>query len=189
MLTPKPDITIGLAHNAFEQRHQRRLVDQQVSRLILSDPHAANMGIRFPFLIVEAKGLGLSGSLVSAQNQAAVGGASMLRILKDLSYQAACNTSMDPTCESQTLDSRLMSSSTTTAGLQSNLALCSSIVTEGTAYELWVRFEHEGAFHMEQVRSWRTTREHEAQGLVHSLARIMEWGRGSFIDFIVQHLA
>src|SRR2546421_6115259 len=25
--TPKPDITIGLAHTAFVQRHQRRLVD------------------------------------------------------------------------------------------------------------------------------------------------------------------
>jgi hypothetical protein len=187
--TPKPDITIGLAHNAFEQRHQRRLVDQQASGLILSDPHAADMGIRFPFLIVEAKGLGLNGSLVSAQIQAAVGGASMLRILKDLSYQAACNASMDPTCESQTLDSRLISSSAITAGLQSNLAFCFSIVTEGPVHELWVHFEHEGAFHMEHVRSWRTTREYEAQGLVHSLARIMEWGKGSFKDSIVQHLA
>lgn len=86
-----PTTKIGLAHNVFEQRHQRRLVDQQASGLVLSDPHAADMGIRFLFSILEAKGLGLSGSLVGARDQAAVGDASMLRVLKDLSYQAACN--------------------------------------------------------------------------------------------------
>lgn len=67
------------------------------------------MGMRFPFLIVEAKGLRLNESLISAQNQAAIGGVSMLRILKDFSYQAACNASMDPTCESQTLSPALIS--------------------------------------------------------------------------------
>src|SRR5207302_295489 len=79
--TPKPDITIGLAHTVFVQRHQRRLVDHQASGSILSDPHAADMGIRFPFLVVEAKGLSLNGSLISAQNQAAISGASILTIL------------------------------------------------------------------------------------------------------------
>jgi hypothetical protein len=36
--TPKPDITVGLAHTAFVQRHQRRLVEHQASGSILSDP-------------------------------------------------------------------------------------------------------------------------------------------------------
>jgi hypothetical protein len=186
--TPKPDITIGLAHAAFVPQHQRRLIDHQASGSILSDPHAADMGIRFPFLIVEAKGLSLNGSLISAQNQAAVSGASMLKILKDLSYQAVCNASMDPDSGFQTLDLGSTSSSPTSAELQSTLALCFSIVTEGPVHELWVHFEHEGAFHMECLQSWRTTRERDARELVHFLARIMEWGKGSLKDCIVTKL-
>ena len=112
----------------------------------------------------------------------------MLSILEYLSYQAACIASMDPTCWSQALDSRLISSSTTPAGLQLNLALCFSIVTEGTAGELWLHFEFKGAFHMEYVQSWRTTRERDAQGLVHPLARIIEWSKESSKGCIVQHL-
>ncbi|KAF2450855.1 hypothetical protein P171DRAFT_503628, partial [Karstenula rhodostoma CBS 690.94] len=81
--TPKPDITVGLAHTAFAQPHQRRLVDQ-ASASILSDPYVADMGVRFPFMVVETKGLSLSGSLISGQNQAAISGACMLTILKDL---------------------------------------------------------------------------------------------------------
>lgn len=65
---------------------------------------------------------------------------------------------------------------------------CFSIVTEGPVHELWVHFEHEDAFHMECLQSWRTTRERDAQDLVYSLARIMEWGKGSFRDCIVQVL-
>jgi hypothetical protein len=112
----------------------------------------------------------------------------MLRILKDLSYQAACNASMDPNCDPQTLDPGFTSSFTTPEGLQSNLALCFSIVTEGPVHELWVHFEHEGAFHMEFLQSWRTTRERDARELVHFLARIMEWGKEGFKDCIVKNL-
>ncbi|KAF9733831.1 hypothetical protein PMIN01_08174 [Paraphaeosphaeria minitans] len=118
--TPKPDITIGLAHTAFAQSHQRRLVDHQASGSILSDPHAADMGVRFPFLVVEVKGLSSSGSLISGQNQAAISGACMLTILKDLSHQAAWKT---------------LSTSHPTP------VLCFSIVTEGPVHELWVHFE------------------------------------------------
>ncbi|KAF1995250.1 hypothetical protein P154DRAFT_474609 [Amniculicola lignicola CBS 123094] len=177
--TPKPDITIGLAHTAFVQRHQRRLVDHQASGSILSDPHAADMGIRFPFLIVEAKGLSLNGSLITAQNQAAISGASMLTILKDLSHQAACNVNLDSDSGFQTLDPNLALPSTT---------LCFSIVTEGPVHELWVHFEHEDAFHMEFLQSWRTTRERDARELVHFLAQIMGWGKGRFKDCIVEKL-
>lgn len=90
--TPKPDITIGLAHAGFPSRFQWRLIDHQASGSILSDPHTADMGIRFPFLIAETKGLSSNGSLVSAQNQAAISGASMLIILEDLSNQAKWNS-------------------------------------------------------------------------------------------------
>ncbi|KAH7111136.1 hypothetical protein B0J11DRAFT_554388 [Dendryphion nanum] len=142
--TPKPDITIGIAHTAFVQRHQRRLVDRQASGSILSDPHAADMGIRFPFLVVEAKGLGLNGSLISAQNQAAISGTCILVVLKDLSQQAAWNTSLEPEVRLHTLN----------AG------------PTGPVHELWVHFEHEGAVYTEYLQSWRTVRERDAQALV-----------------------
>lgn len=51
-----------------------------------------------------------------------------------------------------------------------------------------MHFEHEGAFHMEFLQSWRTTRERDARELVHFLAQIMEWGKGRFKDCIVEKL-
>ena len=174
--TPKPDITVGLAHKAFLQSHQRRLVDHQASGSILSDPHAADMGIRFPFLIVEAKGLSLNGTLISAQNQAAISGACMLTILKDLSHQAACNVNPDPAIQAPD------------PALSTTPTLCFSVVTEGPVHELWVHFEHEAAFHMECLQSWRTTHERHAREFVQCLARIMAWGKGRFKDCIVEKL-
>lgn len=94
------------------------------------------MGIRFPFLVAEAKGLSLNGSLISALNQAAISGASILRILKDLGYQATCNASTDLDSGFQAFDSRLTSSSTTPVALHSALAPCFSIVTEGPVHKL-----------------------------------------------------
>ncbi|KAF1350505.1 hypothetical protein EJ07DRAFT_139040 [Lizonia empirigonia] len=160
--TPKPDITVGLEETHFSLLHQRRLVDHQKSGTILSDPHAAFMGMRFPFLIVETKGLSVHGNLVSAQNQAAISGASMLRILKDLEE----TTNSHPTSP----------------------LLCFSIVTEGPAHELWVHFEHAEAFHMEAIKSWRMTRASDVEEFVRALARIIEWGRGRFRDSIIARL-
>jgi hypothetical protein len=128
--TPKPDITAGLAHTAFMPSHQRRLVALQASGSVLSDPHAAEMGIRFPFLIFEAKGLSMNGSLISAQNQAAISGVAMLTILKDLDRWAA---------EVQTLDLELTPLSTTATP-------CFSVVTEGPVHELWVHLNFKVRF-------------------------------------------
>ncbi|KAF1846292.1 uncharacterized protein K460DRAFT_284013 [Cucurbitaria berberidis CBS 394.84] len=167
--TPKPDITVGLAHTAFSQQNQRQLVDHQASGSILSDPHAADMGIRFPFLVVEAKGQSVNGSLVSAENQAAVSGASMLAILQDLDCQVAWD-----------------SGSSSDRTHQSNSDVCFSIVTAGPIHTLWVHFNHQGAVYMECIRSWRTT--HNVRELVHFLSKILEWGRGKYKDGIVEKL-
>ncbi|KAF2647460.1 hypothetical protein K491DRAFT_772482 [Lophiostoma macrostomum CBS 122681] len=133
----------------YTQSHQRRLVNHQASGLILSNPHAADMGIRFPFLVVEAKGLSLNGSLISAQNQAAISGASMLTIMKDLNHQAAWNASADSNSESRTLDMELTSPSSTPLAPQLTPALCFSIVTEGPVHKLWVHFNYEDGYYIE----------------------------------------
>jgi hypothetical protein len=87
MSTPKLDIAGGLARTTSVQLHQRWLVDHQASSSVLGDLHVAKMSIRFLFLVLEAKGLSLSGSLVSGRIQAAISGACMLTVLKDRSHQ------------------------------------------------------------------------------------------------------
>lgn len=151
-------------------------VDQQARGSIISDPHAAEMGIHFPFLIVESKGWSSKGTLVSAQNQAAVGGACMLKILEDLTYQAARGTDLHP------------KQAPPSAETSSELALCFSMVAEGPIHELWVHFEHEGVFHMENIKVWRTTNLCHAQKLVNSLGRVVGWGQGGLKDSIVKKL-
>lgn len=91
------------------------------------------MRIRFPFLIVKAKGLSLNRALVGAQNQAAVSGACMLSILQDLRSEAdGCNDT----------------AASTEAVVENTTALCFSITIEGAVHEMKVYFMHEGSFHM-----------------------------------------
>jgi hypothetical protein len=172
--TPKPDITVGLAHTGFSALHQHRLVDHQASGSILSDPHTADMGIRFPFLVAETKGSSANGTLISAQNQAAVCGASMLLINRDLNNQTVWYTS---------------SASDFRPSLQEeSLPLSFSIVTAGPTHEVNVHFMHEGAFHMYCVRACRTSHRRDTQELVHFLDRILEWGIRGYKSGIVEKL-
>lgn len=64
--TPNPDIVVGLEDKAFTPMHRFQLALYQSRGLIMSDPHMTAMGLRFPFLIVEMKGLSLHGGLVAA---------------------------------------------------------------------------------------------------------------------------
>jgi hypothetical protein len=161
----KPDITVGLAHTGFKPGQQRSLVDHQASGSILGDPHAAEMGIRFPFLVVEVKGLSLNGSLVSAQNQAAISGAAVLAILQDLRNQA---------------DGFIAT--------HENPAVCFSIVTMGPIHDLGVHFMHNGAPHMHCFRTCRTTLQRDTTEFVSFLIRILKWGKGEFKTAIVEKL-
>ncbi|KAH8708350.1 hypothetical protein GQ44DRAFT_628283 [Phaeosphaeriaceae sp. PMI808] len=173
--TPKPDITVGLAHTGFGPRQQRRLINHQAYGSILSDPHAAEIGIRFPFLVVEAKGLSLNGSLVSAQNEAAISGAAMLTILRDLDNHSVTDSESTP---------------------REIPALCFSIVTMGPIYNMAVHFMYNGAFHMHCFRSCRTTLQRDTLELVSFLIKILRWGRGWYkanimkrLDQVPQHVA
>jgi hypothetical protein len=171
--TPKPDITVGLAHESFEPQQQRCLIMQQMSGSILSDPHAAEMGLRFPFLAVEAKGLSLSGSLVVAQNQAAISGASMLVILQDLSNQA---------------DKCVITAANSGSASQETPALCISIVTMGPIHDMGVHFMDGDASFMYCFKTYRTTLESDARRFVASLSRILRWGRGRHKEGVVRRL-
>ncbi|KAF9731218.1 hypothetical protein PMIN06_009845 [Paraphaeosphaeria minitans] len=165
--TPKPDIVVGLEDRAFTPTHRVWLAKHQSFGSILSDPHTAAMGLRFPFLIAETKGLSLNGGLVAAQNQAAIGAACMLKILNDLENQAAL-----PTAPTSLAAPRL----------------CFSITTEGPVHELWVHFQLGEATHMQNIRVWRTTHERDVRELVYCLARILKWANDDFMEKIQERL-
>ena len=165
--TPKPDIVVGLEDRDFEPMYRVRLAKHQKFGSILSDPHMAAMGLRFPFLIAETKGLSLNGGLVAAQNQAAIGAACMLKILDDLDNQAAMPAeSMSP----------------------AEPRLCFSITTEGPVHELWVHFKLGEATHMHNIRTWRTTHAPHVRELVFCLTRILKWAKDDFMVKIQEKL-
>jgi hypothetical protein len=123
------------------------------------------MGIRFPVLIVEAKGLSLNGGLVSAQNQAAVRGACMLAILQDPHNQA--HEYADPAASAEVAQDNTQ-------------ALCFSITIEGAINEMNVHFMHEGLIHMHCNRVYRTTFERDTMEFVYVLSQLLEWGKREY---------
>lgn len=165
--TPKPDIVVGLEDRNFEPTYRVRLAKHQSFGSILSDPHTAAMGLRFPFLIAETKGLSLNGGLVAAQNQAAVGAACMLKILDDLENQAGLPAGSASPAEPP---------------------LCFSITTEGPVHELWVHFKLGEATHMHNIRTWRTTHAPHVRELVSCLTRILKWAKDDFMVKIREKL-
>jgi hypothetical protein len=171
--TPKPDVSLGLASDAInstlglpEDFLLRLQTDPTIPQPFCSDPHQVPIGLRFPFLIVEAKGSNTGGNLVHAQNQAAVGGASALNILEDLHARISPAEGADVA--------------------ETFPAIIFSIVTEGPTYELWVHYKTGKEYHMHCLESWRTTLPGHAELLFRSIDRIMGWGAGIFKDDIVQ---
>jgi hypothetical protein len=175
--TPKPDVTVGLASDAIKNALDlpqdillRLQTDPNNPQPFVSDPHQVRLGLRFPFLIVEAKGLNTGGNLIHAQNQAAVAAASALNMLNDLHARAALAPNLDVDPES------------------SNLAIVFSVTTEGPTHELWVHYQAANEYHMSCLQSWRTTLPGHAELFVGSLGRIMGWGASEFKDDVVERV-
>ncbi|KAF1841363.1 uncharacterized protein K460DRAFT_397607 [Cucurbitaria berberidis CBS 394.84] len=167
--TPKPDITVGLEseaiRNAADLSHDILLhLQTGLNNPFISDPHQVPLGLRFPFLIVEAKGLNTGSNLIHAQNQAAVAAASAFNILSDL----------DALIPIPEVD---VESPTPT--------IIFSLITEGPTHELWVHYQTADKYDMSCLQSWRTTLPGHSEKLVECLGRVMEWGAGDFRNGIV----
>ncbi|KNG83184.1 hypothetical protein ANOM_008833 [Aspergillus nomiae NRRL 13137] len=141
---PRPDICVGLSddsladsleHTKGRDIAQSLLFDMQNTSTLISDPHVTPLGLRFPFLIVEAKAGATGGNLYQAQNQAAVGGSTALLILKSLSDLV---DSQDLNRENQDCVEASTESGQATPDIKLNLAF--SITTEGPVHELWLHF-------------------------------------------------
>lgn len=173
--TPKPDVTVGLASDAIKNALDlpqdillRLQTDPNNPQPLVSDPHQVPLGLRFPFQIVEAKGLNAGGNLIHAQNQAAVAAASALNILNDLHDRASLALRAHVDFETPTI--------------------VFSVATEGPTHELWVHHQAANEYHMSCLQSWRTTLPGHAEFFVESLERIMRWGARKFKDDVVERV-
>lgn len=162
IMTPKPDITIGISREAFSPGHASLLDYWQAGKVVLSDPHATQGDMRFAFLIIEAKGLATNGNLIGAQNQAAGGGSCAIRLLASLAAQ-------DPEADAP--------------------RIVFSCTTEGAIHEIWIHFQAvDEDKNMKQqmvcIGAWRTTLDRHADEFVAALAAILCWGVEVFLPQI-----
>ncbi|KAL5118383.1 hypothetical protein ACEQ8H_003732 [Pleosporales sp. CAS-2024a] len=171
--TPKPDITVGLASNAIQkalnlpydvllwlQSHPDNPTP------FVSDPHQVPVGLRFPVLVVESKGMNTGANLIHAQNQAAVSAASALNILCELDARAAPKSRSNDEVDQP--------------------AIVFSIATEGPTHEIWVHYKVADKYHMACLQSCRTTLSGHTETFVRSLAQIMRWAATEFQTKIVK---
>ncbi|KAF1996763.1 hypothetical protein P154DRAFT_442534 [Amniculicola lignicola CBS 123094] len=181
--TPKPDIALGLAHTSFTPMQRTVLMMLQDDCRVLSEPHQAQIGLRFPFLVIESKGGAAGGNMIGAQNQAAVGGACALNILGDLQCVVKRITSHPGYVQ------RNQETPTREQGEEENApVILFSVTTEGPLHEIWVHYRVGEAYHMTCHRAWRTTRREDAREFVQALAKIVEWGREGFRESIINSL-
>ena len=161
------------------------LLDLQDTTSLVSDPHVTPLGLRFPFLIVEAKAGSTGGNLYQAQNQAAVGGSTALQILRNLSeLKSAQNLDW----ESQGSSQASIGPIETLPDLISHMVF--SVTTEGPIHELWLHFRRpsEEDFFMVCIGAWRTTVKDDTLNLLRYLWAVLRWGNGEFRDSIVDAL-
>ncbi|RAQ55327.1 hypothetical protein AFGD_012604 [Aspergillus flavus] len=185
--TPRPDICVGLSDDSLAIDMERirgrssarsLLFDLQDTTSLISDPHVTPVGLRFPFLIIEAKSGATGGNLYQAQNQAAVGGSAALQLLRNL---WDFNNAEDPEIVNVG----------DTGGTQSSLEhmphLVFSFTTEGPIHELWLHFRRpaDDDFYMSCMGTWRTTLKNDSLNLVLYLKAILQWGNSDFRSAIV----
>lgn len=162
LMTPKPDIVLGLARRSFTEVHQLLLGELQDDGQLLSDPQLMQLGLQFPFLLVEAKGLTTGGNMMAAENQAAVGGACAINILRRL-HDMDSGFSLPP--------------------------FVFSITTEGPLHQLFIHYYTEDNYQMTVHRAWRVNLQRDCNEFVLALARIVQWGQGEYWDAIVASMA
>ncbi|PWY73918.1 hypothetical protein BO83DRAFT_336834 [Aspergillus eucalypticola CBS 122712] len=188
---PRPDICVGLSDenlaNALVPKKgrsaaRRFLVDLQETSSLISDPHVTPLGLRFPFLVVEAKAAATGGNLYQAQNQAAVGGSAALQILKNLLDLQ----DLDEEDQEVTEDGPVVAQDLP----NTKLRLAFSVTTEGPIHELWLHFQkpREEDFYMVCLGTWRTTLKDGSLNFLRQLSAVLRWGNGELKDDIISVL-
>ncbi|KAF2812104.1 uncharacterized protein BDZ99DRAFT_568854 [Mytilinidion resinicola] len=188
--TPRPDITIGIFHDALVQGlHRDHGLDPNQASYFLEDlqgkiiwregreepilcsePTQRALRTRFPFLIVEGKSYATGKHIFDAENQAATAGACALKIQRDLDDLA-----------------KRASKSTL-----SQKALVFSICTQGPYHELWGHYTVvEGTickFYMVPIKTCRAPIVKEVKQWLLSVDNVMRWGVGEFFETVIERL-
>ncbi|KAH1372147.1 hypothetical protein KXX50_004320 [Aspergillus fumigatus] len=191
---PRPDICVGLSDDylakALEPSKGRStarsfLYDLQDTSTLISDPHITPLGLRFRFLIVEAKAGATGGNLYQAQNQAAVAGSTAVQIFETLS-DLHCAQTLDQEYAGNIGGSNISVQHPT--GVMLHLAF--SITTEGPIHELWLHFRRPGEedFYMGCRGTWRTTLKESSLDFLRHLSAVLRWGNSILKDNIISAL-
>lgn len=191
---PRPDICVGLSDDylakALEPSKGRStarsfLYDLQDTSTLISDPHITPLGLRFRFLIVEAKAGATGGNLYQAQNQAAVAGSTAVQIFETLS-DLHCAQTLDQEYAGNIEGSNISVQHPT--GVMLHLAF--SITTEGPIHELWLHFRRPGEedFYMGCRGTWRTTLKESSLDFLRHLSAVLRWGNSILKDNIISAL-
>lgn len=196
--TPRPDVTIGLRNDViltalasqgltkiqakgFLEHLQEQVMYRTPDRcepVLCSEPTQRPLNIRFPFLIVEGKSYATGKPIFDAQNQAAVSGASALKILHDLADLA----------------DRADRAERVSPGSHSRMVrpLVFSICTEGPYHELWAHYTtmENGVrmFNMGILKTCHGSLQGEVLDFLIAVDNVMSWGTGDFLADIVARL-
>lgn len=196
--TPRPDITLGLSDDSLAGAIGSSLLlpDMQENGELVSDPHGTQIGLRFPFFVIESKSGATGANLWQAQNQAAVSAAIALRILRQLDVLVEIQNDGLHDEEEGTETTRDLRG--TVVHGQSLYNRVFSMVHEGPVFELWAHYEtHHGVKDQEEdrydvhascVATYRITIPSDAQRLMRHFACILHWANGEFLSGVIAKL-
>lgn len=200
--TPRPDISIGTEetavfsalsalsalssqnlNNTETKEFLQQLEDVRVSSeqggpaepLLIIVPTQSASGLVFPFAVVEGKAYSTGKQVFEAQNQAAVSGASGLKIqlsLNKLVERTSSNVSPIPSKDQP--------------------PLFFSICTEGPYHELWAHYTHieDGVrkFNMKLLKICNAVLLEGMEDFIVAVDNVLRWGSGPFLESVVERL-
>ncbi|MCJ1338860.1 hypothetical protein MMC09_004149 [Bachmanniomyces sp. S44760] len=179
--TPRPDFTIGLHHSTMSEALMKRglsesmadgfLEDLQCEGKLYSDPTQDFLNVRFPILVIEGKAYATGRTAFEAQNQAAVSGACMVNLLRQLTdlYEGVYSNS---------------------GGKLTHLAF--SICSEGPQIEFWVHYsllkDKVRNHYMNIFRTCHGSLQDRLEDFLMDVERLMRWTEEDFLEEVADQV-
>lgn len=197
--TPRPDISMGTKETALisalsaltshylshtgAKRFLKKLEDTMVPSerggraepLLIAVPTQRASDLFFPFAVLEGKAYSTGNQIFVAQNQAAVSGASGLKI--QLSLNELVKRSTTNVAPSTSIDQP---------------PLFFSICTEGPYHELWAHYTHieddVRKFNMKLLKICNGVLLESVEDFILTVDNVLRWGTGRFLQSVVERL-
>ena len=196
--TPRPDISMGTKeaalisalsalqsqnlNNTEARRFLKKLENTTPSErggptepLLIAVPTQRASDLVFPFAVVEGKAYSTGKQIFEAQNQAAVSGASALKIQLSLNELVKRSTS-----------------DTIPSPPKNQPPLFFSICTEGPYHELWAHYTHieddTHKFNMKLLKICNGVLLEGVEDFIAMVDNVLRWGIGEFLESVVERL-